>query len=124
MPGAFQIFVGREEKALKVSYENIVEREHGVKEQRVDVLEPVQARAGFMGRKPKDAASRKRVVFSVEIDAGVVTPMMEDTPHVGVDSANIENIIQEFVYGRHRRDSVVVAVVGDVQQKKCLGEAA
>ena len=124
MLGALQIVVGREEKALKVPHENIVEREHRVKEQRIDVLEPVPARAGFMGRKPKDAASRKRVVFAVEIDAGVVAAMMEDAPHVRVDSANIEDIVQGLVYGRHRRDGVVVAVVGDVQQKECLGEAA
>ena len=87
------------------------------------MLEPLQARAGFVGRKPKDAASRKRVVFTVEIDAGVVAAMMEDTPHVRVDSTNIENIVQDFVYRRHRRDGVVVAVVRDVQQKECLGEA-
>jgi hypothetical protein len=77
-----------------------------------------------MGRKPKNAASGKCVVLAVEIDAGVVAPMMEDTPHVRIDSANIECIVQEFVYGRHRRDGVVVAVVGDVQQEKCLGEPA
>jgi hypothetical protein len=49
-----------------------------------------------MGRKPKDAASRKRVVFAVEIDAGVVAPMMQDAPHVRVDSANIEDIVQRL----------------------------
>jgi len=54
----------------------------------------------------------------------VVASMMEDTPHVRVDSANIEDIVQGLVYGRHRRDGVVVAVVGDVQQKERLGEAA
>src|SRR5580704_17348601 len=124
MPCAFQIVVGWEEKALKVPYENIIEREHRVKEQRIEVLEPVPPRTGFVGRKPKDSASCKRVVFAVEIDAGVVASMMEDTPHVRVNSANIEGIVQGFVYGRHRRDGVVVAVVGDVQQKECLGETA
>jgi len=124
MPGAFQIFVGREEKALKVSHENVVEREHRIKKQSVDVLEPVMAHVGLIRRKPKDAASRKRVVFALEIDAGVVPTMMENSPHVRADSANIENIVQGFVYGGHRRDSVVVAVVGDVQQKECLGKAA
>jgi hypothetical protein len=57
----------------------------------------------------------------VDIDAGVVASMMEDAPHVGVDSANIENIVQGFVYSRHRRDGVMVAVVRDIQQKECLG---
>ncbi len=102
MFGAFQIFVGREEKALEVPDEHIVEREHRVKEQRIDVLEPVPARAGFIGRKPKDAASRKRVIFAVEIDAGVMASMMEDTPHVRADSANIEDIVQGFVYATAR----------------------
>lgn len=50
--------------------------------------------------------------------------MMENTPHVRADSANVEDIIQKFVYGRNRRDGVVVAVVGNVQQEKSLGEAA
>src|SRR5271170_350581 len=77
-----------------------------------------------MGRKPKDAASCQRVVFAVDIDAGVVASMMEDSPHVRVNSANIENIVQDLVYGRHGRDGVVIAVVGDVQQKERLGEAA
>ena len=98
MPGAPQIIVRREEEALKVSYENVVEREHRVEKQRVDVLEAVIARAGFMGRKPKDAATRKGVIFAVEIDARVVPSMMKDTPHVRADSANIENIVQSFVY--------------------------
>ena len=123
MFGAFQIFVGREEKALEVPHKNIIERKQRVKEQRIDVLEPLQRAAGFVGRKTKDAASRKRVVFTVEIDAGVVAPMMEDAPHVRVDAANIENIVQDFVYRPHRRDGIVVAVVRDVQQKECLGEA-
>src|SRR5258706_14347425 len=101
MPGALQIFVGREEKALKVSNENIVEREHGIKEQRVDVLEPVMAHAGFIGREPKDAASGKRVVFAVQVDAGMVPAVMENPPHGGADSANIENIDQGLVYGGH-----------------------
>jgi hypothetical protein len=56
----------------------------------------------------------------MKIDAGVVTSMMENPPHVGADSTNIENIIQPFVDKARRRDSVVVAVVSDVQQKECL----
>ena len=72
MPGAFQIVVGWEEKALKVPYENIIKRKQRVQEQRVEVLEPLQRSAGFMGRKPKDAASRKRVAFAVNILSGVV----------------------------------------------------
>src|SRR5260370_18187592 len=124
MPGAFKIVVGWEEKALKVTHENIVEREHRVKEQRIDMLEPVEGRARFMGRKAKDAASRKRVIFAVEIDAGVVASMMKDTPHVRGDSANIEDIVQSFDYQSQRRHGVVIAVMGDVQQKECLGEAA
>src|ERR1700739_227412 len=114
MPGAPQIIVRREEEALKVSYENVVEREHRVEEQRVNVLETVIACARFMGRKPKDAASRKRIIFAVEIDAGVVPSMMEYPPHIRADSANIKNIVQGFVYGRHRRNGVVIAIVGDV----------
>src|SRR5271154_6783232 len=85
MPRTLQIVVGWEEKALKVPYEHIVEREHRVEEQRIDVLEPLQGLARFVWGKPKDAASRKSVVFAVDIDAGVVAPMVEDTPHVGVD---------------------------------------
>jgi len=44
--------------------------------------------------KAKDAASRKRIIFAVEIDAGVMAPMMEDTPHVRADSAQIEDIVE------------------------------
>ena len=87
------------------------------------MLESLQARAGLVGRKPKDAASGERVVFTVEINAGVVAAMMENSPHVRVDSANVENIVQDFVYRPYRRDGIVVAVVRDVQQKECLGEA-
>src|ERR1700676_831625 len=72
MAGAFQVIVGREEEALNVSYEDIVEGEQRVKEERVDVLEPVVGRAGLMGRKSKDASSGKGVVFASEVDTGVV----------------------------------------------------
>src|SRR5579863_3258670 len=116
----FQIVVGGEEKALEVPHEYIVERKHRVKEQRIDVLEALQGHPGFMRCKPKDAASRKRVVFPLKVDAGVMTSMMEDAPHVGADSANIENIVQGFVDRSHRRDGVVVAVVCNVQQQECL----
>ena len=76
-----------------------------------------------MGGKAKDAASRKRIIFAVEIDAGVMATMMEDTPHVRADSAQIEDIVQGFVDVRPRRDGVVIAIMGDVQQKECLREA-
>src|ERR1700689_2369176 len=87
MIGAFQIIVGREEKALEVPEEHIVEREHCIKEQSIDVLEPVPWRAGLIGGKAKDTASRKRIIFALEIDARVMAPMMENTPHVRADSA-------------------------------------
>ena|SRR5208283_1746395 len=87
------------------------------------MLEPLPRRTRFVRRKPEDAASRKRVILTVEIDAGVVAPVMEDTPHVGVDSTNIENIVQDFVYRPHGRDGIVVAVVRDVQHKKCLSQS-
>src|SRR5271154_7181418 len=122
--GALQIIVGREEKALEVPEEYIVEREHGIKEQRIDVLEPVPRRAGFIGGEAKDAASRKRIIFAMEIDAGVMAAMMENTPHVRADSAQIENIVQGFVDTRPGRDGVVIAVMSDVQQKERLREAA
>ena len=124
MFGAFQIIMGREEKALEVPDEHIVEREQRVNKQRVEVLEAVPGRPGFIGRKAKNAASRKRIIFAVEIDAGVMAPMMQDTPHVRADSAQVEDIVQRFVDERPGRDSVVIAVMGDVQQKKCLREAA
>ena len=50
--------------------------------------------------------------------------MMEDTPHVRTDSAQIEDVVQGFVDERPGRDGVVIAVMGDVQQKECLREAA
>lgn len=124
MFGAFQIFVGREEKALEVPKEHVVKREQCVNEQGIDVLESVPWRPGFIGREAENAASRKRIVFAVEIDAGVMAPMMEDTPHVRIDSAQVEDIVQGFVDERPGRDGVVIAVMGDVQQKKCLREAA
>src|SRR5271166_7075419 len=113
MIGAFQIIVRREEKALEVPEEHIVEREHGIKEQRIDVLELVPRRAGFIGGKAKDAASRKRIILAVEIDAGVMAPMMEDAPHVRADSTQIEDIVQGFVDARPGRNGVVIAVMGN-----------
>src|SRR5580658_8055233 len=124
MIGTFQIIVGREEKALEVPEEHIVEREHRIQEKRIDVLEAVPRRAGFMGGKAKDAASGKRIIFAVEVDAGVMAPVMEDTPHVRADSAQIEDIVQGFVDARPGRDGVVIAVMGNVQQKESLREAA
>src|SRR5271155_237904 len=124
MLGASQIFVVREEKALEVPEKHVIEREQRVNEQRIDVLEPVPWQPGFIGRKAKDAASRKRVIFAVEIDAGVMAPMMEDAPHVRTNSAQVEDIVQGFVYERPGRYGVVIAVMGDVQQKECLREPA
>src|ERR1700728_4389940 len=86
MFGTSQIFMARKEKALEVPKEYIIEREHRVNEQHIDVLEPVPWRPWFIRRKAKDAAPGKRVVFTVKIDAGVVTPMMEDSPHVRAHS--------------------------------------
>src|SRR5271170_1357386 len=119
-----QIFMARKEKALEVPKEYIIEREHRVNEEHVDVLEPVPWRSGFIRGKAKDATSRKRVVFTVKIDAGVVTPMMEDSPHVRTHSAQIKDVVQGFVDVRSRRDGVVIAIVGNVQQEECLREAA
>src|SRR5580704_6735276 len=124
MFGAFQIFVAREEKAFKVPEENIIEREKCVREQRIDVLEPVPWRVGFMRGKAKDAASRKRIIFAMEIDAGVMAAMMQDAPHVRADSAQIEDIVQGFIYARPGRDGVVIAVMRDIQQKEGLREAS
>src|SRR5271170_6443322 len=124
MIGAFQVIVGREEKALEVPEKHIVEREHRIQEKRIDVLKAVPRRAGFMGGKAKDATSRKRIIFAVEIDAGVMAPMVEDTPHVRADPAQIEDIVQGFVDARPGRDGVVIAVMSDVQQKERLREAA
>src|SRR5580658_1552593 len=124
MFGSPQIFVGREEKALEVPEEHIIDRKQRINEQRVDVLEAVPWRAGFVGRKTKDAAAGKRVIFAVKVDAGVMAPVMEDTPHVRVDSAQIEDIVQGFVDARPGRDGVVIAVMGNVQQKESLREAA
>src|ERR1700733_414623 len=121
---ALQILVGREEEAREVPEKDIVKGEQRVKEQGIDVLESLQAGAGLVGRKAKNPASRQRVVFTLEVDAGVVAPMMEDTPHVRADSTNIESIVQDFIDRSHRRDGIVVAVVRDVQQKECLGESA
>src|SRR5277367_1425312 len=111
----FQIVMGREEKALKIPNENVVEREQRVQEKRIDVLESLYRGARFVGRKSKDAAARQRVVFGVDINAGMVASMVKDTPHVRVDSAKIEHIVQSLIYRRHRRDGVVVAVMRDVQ---------
>src|ERR1700677_4959344 len=57
MMRASQIFMGRKEKTLEVPEEHIIEREHGVNEERVEVLEPVPWRPRFVRCKAKDAAS-------------------------------------------------------------------
>lgn len=97
----FQIVVGREEKALKVPHEHIVERKYRIEQQCIEVLEPLEGRPAFVRRKAKDATSGKRIIFAVEIDAGVVASMMKDPPHIGADSTNIENIVQGFVHRPH-----------------------
>ncbi len=84
------------------------------------MLEPLQGLPGLVGGKPKQAASGKCVVFTVEIDAGVVAAVMKDTPHVRTNSTNIEDIVQGFVYRPHRGDGIVVTVVRDIQQKERL----
>jgi hypothetical protein len=112
---ALQISVGWEKKAFEVSYQDIVEGKERVKKQCIDVLKPLQIGARFVGRKPEDSASGECVVFTVEIDAGMVSSMMEDAPHVRVDAAKIENIVQDFVYGWRRGDRIMIAVMGDVQ---------
>src|ERR1700749_278876 len=76
-----------------------------------------------MRREPEDSAPRKSVVFTVEIDAGVVASMVEDAPHVGTDSAEVEDVVQRLVDEWPGGDGVVVADVGNVQQKKGLGKA-
>ena len=78
------------------------------------MLEPLQGQSGFVRRKSKDASPGKRVVLTVKIDAGVVTAVMEDSPHVRTDPSHIENIVQSFVDRSHRRNGVVVAIVRDV----------
>src|ERR1700761_505796 len=88
------------------------------------MLEPVPGRTGLVGRKAKEAAPGKSIIFAMEIDAGVMAPVMENTPHVRADSTQIEHIIQGFVDERPGRDRVVIAVMGYVQQKKSLCEAA
>src|SRR5215469_11049134 len=90
VPGAPQVFVGGKEEALKVTEEHIVDRKQRVNEQSIDMLKPVPWRPGFIGRKAKDAAPRKRIIFAVEIDAGVMAAMVEDSPHVRVDTAKVE----------------------------------
>jgi hypothetical protein len=57
MPVRFQIVVGGEEKGLKVPHKNVIEREHRVKKQRIDVLEAVPDGARLVGRKAEDAAA-------------------------------------------------------------------
>src|SRR5580704_6648658 len=57
MFSASQIFMVRKEKALEVPEKHIIEREHRVNQKRVDVLEPVPWRPGFIRREAKDAAS-------------------------------------------------------------------
>src|ERR1700733_10559500 len=97
MFGALQIVVFRKEKALEVPNEHILKREQRVEEQRIDVLEPVPRRASFVRRKTKDAAARNRIIFLMDIDAGVMAAMMKETPHVRADSAQIEDVVQGLV---------------------------
>src|SRR5271156_4296379 len=72
MFGTFQIIVGWEEKTREVPDQHIVEGEQRVNEKSIEVLEPVPWRSRFIGRKAKDAAPGQRIVFAVEIDAGMI----------------------------------------------------
>ena len=74
--------------------------------------------------KTKQAAPLNRIILAMQIDAGMVPPVMQNTPHVRADPAEIEDIIQALVDRRARGDCVMVAVMGDIQQKKRLREAA
>src|SRR5271154_4719503 len=53
-----------------------------------------------------------------------MAPMMEDTPHVRADSAQIEDVVQCFVDERPGRDGVVIAIMRYIQQKERLRQAA
>jgi hypothetical protein len=124
MAGAGEVVVLGEEEGFEVANEDVIEREHGVEEQAVDVLEAMPGGAGLVGGEAEDAATGEGVVFSMEVDAGVVPAMVEDAPHVRVDAAEVEGIVEGLVDDGRGRDGVVVAVVCDIQQQKCLGEAA
>jgi hypothetical protein len=67
-----------------------------------------------MRSEPEDASPGKCIVFAVEIDAGVVASMVEDTPHIRTDSAEIEDVVQSLVDQRPGGDGVMVAVVCDI----------
>ena len=97
MPGALDVVVCREEEALEVPDENVLEREQGVQKERIDVLKPVHRRAGIMRGKAEEAAAFNGIIFAVEIDAGVVPAMVEDAPHVRADAAQVEDVVQRFV---------------------------
>ncbi len=60
----------------------------------------------------------------MHIDAGMVPAMVQDAPHIRTDPANVEDIVERFVNGGRGRDSVVIAIVCDVQEEESLGEAA
>ena len=124
MAGAPEVIVLGKEEALEIAHEDVIEREHRVEEQAVDVLEAVPPGAGLVGGEAEDAAAGEGVVFAVEVDAGVVAAVVQDAPHVGVDAAEVEGIVEGLVDQRRGGDCVVIAVVGDIQQEKCLGEAS
>src|ERR1700722_246019 len=56
MPGAAQVIVFGKEKTLEVPEEDVIEREHRVNQQRINVLEAVPRQLGFIRRKAKNAA--------------------------------------------------------------------
>src|SRR5580704_6533003 len=56
MLGAAQVIMLGKEKTLEVPEEDVIEREHRVNEQRINVLEAVPRQLGFIWRKAKDTA--------------------------------------------------------------------
>src|SRR5579871_555372 len=56
----------------------------------------------------------------MQVDAGMMAAMMQNPPHIGTDSAEVEDVVQPFVNPTLGRNSVVVTVVRDIQQKEGL----
>ena len=56
----------------------------------------------------------------MHVNAGVMSAMVENPPHVRADPTQIEHIVQRLVDRRLRADRIVVAVVRNVQQQKRL----
>jgi hypothetical protein len=64
------------------------------------VLEPVHRYAGIVRGKAEEAAAFDGIVLAMEVDAGVVSAMVEDAPHVRADAAQVEDVVQGFVDDR------------------------